>query len=372
MFSSNYTSFIYPFKSRGFKIFYAIQATGNGHIARAIELVPYLQQYGEVDVFLSGSNSNLQFDLPVKYRSKGVSLFYGNHGGLNYWKMLKEFSIKRIWKEAKDLPVEKYDIVINDFECITSIACKIKNVTGINFGHQASFQSNKTPRPERKDLMGELILKKYAVAKTYVGLHFEPYDDFIFNPVIKADILKAEPSDKGYITVYLSHYSDEVIADYLKKFKDIRFEIFSKKVKTKTVIDNISFIPINNKDFTKSLTHCHGIITVAGFETPAEALYLGKKILCLPIKGQYEQLCNAEALKKFHVPVIHTINDNFNTAIQTWLNTTQMQLFKLSHSTFDIVQYVMKTATALKEENNAIHSFAENKNMNHESLLELH
>src|SRR6266542_3316554 len=294
MFSSNYTSFIYPFKSRGFKIFYAIQATGNGHIARAIELVPYLQQYGEVDVFLSGSNSNLQFDLPVKYRSKGVSLFYGNHGGLNYWKMLKEFSIKRIWKEAKDLPVEKYDI------------------------------------------------------------------------------LKVEPLDKGYITVYLSHYSDEVIDDYLKKFKDIRFEIFSKKVKTKTVIDNISFIPINNKDFTKSLTHCHGIITVAGFETPAEALYLGKKILCLPIKGQYEQLCNAEALKKFHVPVIHTINDNFNTAIQTWLNTTQMQLFKLSHSTFDIVQYVMKTATALKKENNAIHSFAENKNMNHESLLELH
>ncbi len=33
------------------KIFYAIQATGNGHIARAIELMPYLQQYGDVDVF---------------------------------------------------------------------------------------------------------------------------------------------------------------------------------------------------------------------------------------------------------------------------------------------------------------------------------
>ena len=62
------------------KILYAVQATGNGHISRAMELMPFLQQYGEVDVFLSGSNSNLQPDLPVKFRSNGFSLFYWNTG----------------------------------------------------------------------------------------------------------------------------------------------------------------------------------------------------------------------------------------------------------------------------------------------------
>ncbi len=41
------------------KIFYAIQATGNGHISRAMELLPYLQTYGETDLFLSGANSSL-------------------------------------------------------------------------------------------------------------------------------------------------------------------------------------------------------------------------------------------------------------------------------------------------------------------------
>ena len=97
------------------KILYAVQATGNGHIARALQLMPHLQQYGEVDVFLSGNNSNLNADLPVKYRSKGLSLFYGNRGGLDYMKMLKEISLKTLWNDAKNLPVEKYDIVINDF-----------------------------------------------------------------------------------------------------------------------------------------------------------------------------------------------------------------------------------------------------------------
>jgi hypothetical protein len=32
------------------------------------------------------------------------------------------------------------------------------------------------------------------------------------------------------------------------------------------------------------------------FETPAEALFLGKKLLVIPMTGQYEQECNAAAL----------------------------------------------------------------------------
>ena len=331
------------------KIFYAIQATGNGHIARAMELMPYLQQYGTVDIFLSGSNSNLNFSLPIKYRSKGVSLFYGNRGGLDYLKMMKEFSPIRIYKEAKDLPVEKYDIVINDFECITSLACKLKNISSINFGHQASFISDKTPRPNKKDIAGEIILKKYATAKKYIGLHFEKYDDFIFSPIIKDQILKAESKNDGHITVYLSHYSDEVIAQHLKNIKDISFEVFSKKVKQKIVDGNVSFIPIDGKSFNESMINSYGIITGAGFETPAEALYLGKKLMCLPIKGQYEQLCNAEALKNFNVPIIQTINENFSLEISNWINSNMPKRLAIAESTENIVSKVIKTALSVED-----------------------
>jgi len=336
------------------KIFYAIQATGNGHISRAIGLMPYLQQYGEVDVFLSGSNSNLNASLPVKFRSKGASLFYGKKGGLDYWKMLKEFSPFRIWREAKALPLEKYDIVINDFDCITSLACRIKKVKAINFGHQASFISNKTPRPAHKNFTGELVLKKYATAQKYIGLHFESYDDFIFPPIIKDEILNATPSDNGHITVYLSHYSDEVLKIALNKIKSVQFEVFSKKVKYPTVEGNITFLPINGSLFNESMIHSHGVITGAGFETPAEALYLGKKLICLPIKGQYEQLCNAEALKRFGVPIINSITDSFSDTLLQWLSSPLPRKLTLSHSTYDIVQHVIETARSLKQNINPI------------------
>ena len=334
--------------NNGLNIFYAVQATGNGHIARAMELLPYLQQYGNVDVFLSGSNSNLDAALPIKYRSKGISLFYGNSGGLNYWKMWKELNISRIYKEAKALPIEKYDVVINDFDSITSMACKLKNIPSVNFGHQASFQSNKTPRPTKKDMMGELVLKHYATSKSYIGLHFKEYDDFIFSPIIKDDILKANVIDKRHISVYLSHYSDAVLQQSLQACKDVKFEVFSKTKKQVEVVNNITFIPINNKAFNKSMLSCHGVITGAGFETPAEALYMGKKLLCLPIRGQYEQLCNAAALEGFNVPIIDRLTPNFNQQVENWLSNTTQQPLILKHSTYDIVQQVIEKARSLQ------------------------
>lgn len=330
------------------KILYAVQATGNGHISRAMELMPYLQQYGEVDVFLSGSNSNLQPDLPVKFRSKGVSLFYGNTGGLDYLRMWKEFSLKRIWKEAKELPVEKYDVVLNDFESITSLACRLKHVHSIGFGHQASFRSEATPRNSKKDIAGELVLKQYATATDYIGLHFKQYADFIYSPVLKKEITEAVPLNEGHVTVYLSHYSDEVVLQALQQVKDIRFEVFSKKVSEKTEIKNVTLLPISNKGFTQSMIRSQGVITGAGFETPAEALYLGKKLLVLPIRGQYEQLCNAAALKDFNVVVVDRVAADFASQVQQWLTTQKVIPLTLAHSTYDIVQIAIEKARVLK------------------------
>ena len=86
------------------KILYAVQATGNGHISRAMELLPYLERYGSVDIFLSGANSSLEMDAPVKFRSKGISLFYTCTGRLSYSKMIRNISPWKIIKEINDLP----------------------------------------------------------------------------------------------------------------------------------------------------------------------------------------------------------------------------------------------------------------------------
>jgi uncharacterized protein (TIGR00661 family) len=325
------------------KIFYAVQATGNGHISRAVELVPILQKYGHVDVFLSGSNYSLKSTLPIAYRSKGLSLFYNNEAGsIDIQKTIQSISLRKIWNEAKFLPVEKYDLVINDFESITSLACRLKKVKSIHLGHQASFVRKNVPRPVKKDFIGEWVLKNYAVGTETYGFHFREYDDNIFNPIIKKSILEAAPSQKGHITIYLGQYDSSIIIESIKDLKDFKFEIFCRKTKDIFVNKNYKILPVSQELFTQSLLSCNGIITGAGFETPAEALYLNKKLMVIPLKGQYEQLCNAEALKDFNVKVINNLGENFKRAFEEWIEQSGQKPLILNKSAIEIIGEVVE------------------------------
>ena len=206
-------------------------------------------------------------------------------------------------------------------------------------------------------------MKQYAASTGYVGLHFNAYDDFIYSPVLKKEVIEAEPVNDGHVTVYLSHYSDDVVLQALQQVRDIRFEVFSKKVKQPVRYSNVTLLPISNEGFTKSMIHSLGVIIGAGFETPAEALYLGKKLLVLPIRGQYEQLCNAAALQDFKVVVIDKIMGSFANEVRQWLETQEVIPLHLSHSTYEIVQVAVERARSLRKNNETIQSLLTEEDM---------
>lgn len=304
------------------KILYAVQATGNGHISRALQLNRALSNYGEIDYFLSGSNSSLAIDLPVKFRSKGISLFYTRSGKIDIFKTSAEFIRNKARKEAMELPVEKYDLVINDFEPVTSIACAIKGIHSINVSHQASFLSEKTPRPAWRNAIGEYILKNFAPASDYIGLHFKNYDSFITTPIIKESVLNAESISGNEVIIYLPQYPLDVIIPTLRNLEKFNFIIFTGETNHFVQYGKIKVYPVNNEYFTECMIRCHGVITAGGFETPAEALYLRKRLISIPITGQYEQQCNTYALKKeWNVMVLRSIKQLNFDLFNKWFNS---------------------------------------------------
>ncbi|HSC54148.1 MAG TPA: glycosyltransferase family protein [Phnomibacter sp.] len=334
------------------KIFYAVQATGNGHISRALQLMPYLEKFGKVDVMLSGANATLEVPLPIQYRSKGLSLFYSKCGGLDYKKMWSQNSMFRATREAKQLPLHKYDLVINDFDFITAKACSIQHIPSVQFGHQASFMSHKTPRPAERSMMGELILKKYAPATHYVGLHFKPYDHFIYPAVIKDVFRKGDISNHGHITVYLGAYEQHCIEHHFQALPHLHFHWFLHGINQVERKGNITYFPISNELFNESFMHCHGIITGGGFETPAEALYMRKRLLSIPIRSQYEQRCNAAALSQLGVMVLKDANtEHFATDIANWLNAPALNVQVEANN----IMQTLEMVCALGRQHTALH-----------------
>jgi uncharacterized protein (TIGR00661 family) len=305
------------------KILYAIQGTGNGHLSRAVDIIPELQRYGDLDLMVSGAQSEIKLPFPVKYKSKGLSFHFGKSGGINFYDTFVENSSRDVIKEINTFPVEKYDLIVNDFEPITAWAARKKEVKIVGLSHQSSLLSKKTPKPRIKDPFGEWILKNYAPVKDYVGFHFDEYDKNIFKPVVRKAIREVKATDKGHYTVYLPAYDDKKLVALFMKLPAVKWHIFSKHTKVPYHVGKISVYPVSGDDFVASMVSSHGVLCGAGFETPAEVLYLNKKLLVVPMKNQYEQVCNAVALKELGVPVIKRVKKRSLKKIEKWLDSSK-------------------------------------------------
>ena len=324
------------------KILYAIQGTGNGHISRARSIIPELQKRGNVDILISGTEADVSLGYPVKYRLKGMSFVFGKKGGIDLLSTYKKAKLKRFFKDVKNLPVGNYDIVINDFEPVSAWACIFNHKRCTGLSHQAAVLNKNAPLPDKQDIMGKAILKKYApVTETY-GFHFKAYDKNIFTPVIRDEIRNANNIQLNHYTVYLPAYNDKRIIKVLQELKQVQWEVFSKHTKKTYKEKNIEIRPVDNEAFVKSMVTCTGILCGAGFETPAEALFLQKKLMVIPMKGQYEQQCNAAALKKMGVPALKKLKGSEFEKIMAWVNNDAIINVDYPNITDKIIDEVFK------------------------------
>lgn len=301
------------------RILYAIQGTGNGHLSRARDIIPILQKNHEIDLLISGTQADIELPYPVKYRFNGLGFIFGANGGIDLVETYKKNYIKRLFAELNSLPVEDYDLVINDFEPVSAWACYIKNVKCIAISHQAAVLNKKAPQPADADIIGKAILKNYAPAGAKYGFHFKTYSENIFTPVIRRQVRELSIENKGHYTVYLPSYDDKRIFKVLKQCGDTQWQVFSKHNKQLMGYRNITIQPINNEAFIESMATSEGVLCGAGFETPAEALFMKKKLMVIPMKGQYEQHCNAAALKEMGVPVLKNLKLENVGKILNWI-----------------------------------------------------
>ncbi len=324
------------------RILYAIQGTGNGHLSRANDIIPILQKIGDLDILVSGIQADVSIPYDIKYKLRGMSFIFGKKGGVDLWDTWKKTNTRHLWKEIRKLPIKDYDIVINDFEPVSAWACKLRRVPCIGLSHQAAVLNKNAPRPKKSDWLGKNILKYYAPVKHKYGFHFKQFDENIFTPVIRQQVRDQEIKNLGHYTVYLPSYGDNKLIKKLSRFTDVKWEVFSKHTKETYNEENVFITPINNEAFIKSMATSEGVLCGAGFETPAEALFLGKKLLVIPMKSQYEQQCNAAALKDMGVSVMKNLKEKRMHKLESWLKEDEHIEVNYPNNTEFIIQSIIE------------------------------
>jgi uncharacterized protein (TIGR00661 family) len=327
------------------KILYAIQGTGNGHITVARDLIPRLKEHAEVDILVSGYQVDISLPFEIKYKLNGLCFIFGKKGGIDYLETYKRSKLKLLFKEILSLPVEEYDLIISDFEPVSSWACYLKNIPCVGLSHQAAVITEHAPRPAKTDMIGKAVLQYYAPVKIRCGFHYLPYDKGTHTPIIRQEVRQLSRADAGHYTVYLPSFSDKRIIKFLLAFPQVQWQVFSKHSAVSYEEQNISICPVTNDAFLESMASSRGVLCGSGFQTPAEVLFLKKKLIVIPMKGQYEQQCNAAALKALGVPVLKNLKMKRQGQVKSWLEEKQKISIRFPDISNEIVSLLLhKTA----------------------------
>ncbi len=280
------------------KILFGVQGTGNGHISRSRELVRKLKEDGhDVEVIISGRKEEELREVEVfePYRvMKGMTLVTYK-GKMDYVDTMLQLDLVRLMMDIVTLDTKGTELIITDFDPITSMVARTRNIPSVGFGHQYAFKYD-IPMG-RGTFFEKQILLNFAPARYNAGLHWSHFNQPIFPPVIPATLYErsAVMVIKKKILVYLPFEEVEDIQLFLASFSAYEFYIYGK-VHEDRDDGHLHFRGYSREGFLGDLMESDGVVCNAGFELPGEALHLGKKLLLRPLDGQIEQQSNALGL----------------------------------------------------------------------------
>ncbi len=315
------------------KYLFIVQGEGRGHMTQAVALKHLLQQAGhhivgciigtsirrEVPTFFEAEmtcpiTKVLSPNFVTDHQDKSIHLLKTIvHNG----RQLSQYntSLKTIASAVDRL---RPDVVINFYEVLGGLYFLFHrpNLHCVCIAHQYL-----AGHPEFSMAKGKLLdplLFSLNNAMTAIGANKKLALSFrellphrkgleVVPPLLRRDVFDLKPVRSDYLLAYVvnSGYSEELI-QWHHKNPDIKIHCFWDKKGVESVYhysDNLIFHKINGPKFLQMMEKCDAYISTAGFESICEAFYLGKPILMVPVKGQYEQQCNAMDASKADIGV---------------------------------------------------------------------
>ena len=299
------------------KILYGVQTTGSGHISRSILVNQALKAQGhQVDTLFSGPAINHQWTLDsfAPFSHKEGFSFVLNEGSIDLLKTVKQLKPFQFYKDVREINLSHYDLVINDFEPISAWAAKRSKVPSIALSNQANYRYKV---PQVKGRIPEKIITRYfAPCSINFGLCWHHFDELILPPIIDTANLTFTSQSNPCVLVYLPYQASKTTIELLSQLTSVEFKLFGH-FESEFKIANVECQPLNRQRFLQELSQCQGVITNAGFSLLSEALHLGKALLVVPLKGQFEQESNALMLQ--NLQLAHTCQQLTFDVINQWL-----------------------------------------------------
>ena len=197
----------------------------------------------------------------------------------------------------------KPDVVISDFEPLTGVYARLTHTPLIAVGNINMLDRCRHDREiigsDREDfLLARTVAHSMVpggvayIVTTYFRPPVTRGGTTLVPPIVRPEIIKARPERGDHLVVYSS--GDEALIEALRS-AGIRCLVYGMRGgPSEAVTDgNLELRPRSNDGFIEALRTARGVVAGGGFSLLSEAVYLGKPILSIPLRGQFEQAMNA-------------------------------------------------------------------------------
>jgi uncharacterized protein (TIGR00661 family) len=292
------------------RILYGVNGEGMGHATRSEVVIDALLARHDVRVMSSGAAFRFLGDrLPRVDEIFGPS-FAMEEGEIRRWATVRQNlrlarhelpdTVRRWVDEVEDW---QPDVVISDFEPLAGIYARLSRTPLIAVGNINMLDRCRHDREiigrDREDFLLARTVAHTMVpgaVEYIVTTYFQPPvargGTTLVPPIVRPEIVNARPERGDHLVVYSS--GDDALIEALRS-AGIRCLVYGMRGGPEEAVTdgNLELRPRSNDGFIEALRTARGVVAGGGFSLLSEAVYLGKPILSIPLRGQFEQTMNA-------------------------------------------------------------------------------
>ena len=303
---------------------FIIQGEGRGHLSQSIAMKEILEEAGHsVEAAYVGKNSRSSFPDyfldsfgdKLKYFQSPYFLRTPNRKGIYIGKTLLHNLFRSLiyLKEAarlrREITSSNPDLVFNFYDVVGALAFRKTHpeIKRIGVGHHFFLHLDgyrcKGGSAWHRWLLAVHTRKIINSCDRVLALSFRPSEGdtriSVVPPLIRSKFREVtwQPGER-----YLAYFLHEgFIFDLIALSRhdpEFTADVFTNLIPGIELPPGLSLYPVNEEGFRDKMSTCRGLITTAGFDTVAEAAFLGIPLLAIPAKHHFEQKCNSQDLER--------------------------------------------------------------------------
>jgi len=311
-------------------ILYGVPGEGLGHATRSKVVIAYLLAQGHQVCVVSSSRAYHMLAAAFPGRVHEIRGFHLAYRGLAVSKARTAVLTLRTAPADLRLNFAKYrellcdfepDLIISDFESFSYLFAKMRRLPIISIDNMQIISRAKlnvtVPKSERGnfDLAKNIVRAKLPRSRhyfvtTFFDLPLSKPNTTLVPPIIRPEILAAQPTTGRHVLVYQSATTQQNLVPLLQQLPDQEFRVYGFNKEADH--GNVQLRAFSEAGFIADLASCRAVVTNGGFSLISEAVFLRKPICALPIPAQFEQWLNAAQVEQLgygrHFPALSADN----------------------------------------------------------------